>query len=177
MSSFDLKSDSKGETKEPGFTTKDKNVIQNLSLKTAGKRRHNLDMIKVQVICSLLCNSDSVLATLYDLEVGNCDASPASLRRTAGLNQRRNHSDSNLNAVRQAKGGFCDVNQKLCDFAQKAARKRRIKESKLTLTGNIDSLSSSSSSGAEGNRKNFEKIVKVKELVLLIMNILPCLHF
>ncbi|GAY68642.1 hypothetical protein CUMW_265710 [Citrus unshiu] len=164
MSSFDLKSDSKGETKEPGFTTKDKNVIQNLSLKTAGKRRHNLDMIKVQVICSLLCNSDSVLATLYDLEVGNCDASPASLRRTAGLNQRRNHSDSNLNAVRQAKGGFCDVNQKLCDFAQKAARKRRIKESKLTLTGKIDSLSSSSSSGAEGNRKNFEKIVKVERV-------------
>ncbi|GAY61415.1 hypothetical protein CUMW_209790 [Citrus unshiu] len=257
MSSFDLKSASMGETKEPGFTTKDKNVIQNLSLKTADKRRHNLDMIKVQPgnaidrdpdsnacrhetdldkeiktmwksglkvgrddevsinhtittggikileassnpegkgnppkvdkptnailqnICdgalshstglsgrrnnldsrfatsrqargdksfdglkqmsgfypsrnnsdsrlavsgqekcgnsdvnpntsqhasdSGRCNSDSVLATLYDLEVGNGDASPASLRHTAGLNQRRNHSDSNLNAVRQAK--------------------------------------------------------------------------
>ncbi|KAK9178094.1 hypothetical protein WN943_027284 [Citrus x changshan-huyou] len=111
MSSFDLKSASKEETKEPGFTTNDKNVIQNLSLKTAGKRRHNLDMIKVQ-----------------------------------------------------AKGGFCDVNQKLCDFAQKAARKRRIKESKLTLTGKIDSLSSSSSSGAEGNRKPFEKMVKVERV-------------
>ncbi|KAL9409098.1 hypothetical protein AB3S75_047477 [Citrus x aurantiifolia] len=318
MSSFDLKSASMGETKEPGFTTKDKNVIQNLSLKTADKRRHNLDMIKVQPgnaidrdpdsnacrhetdldkeittmwksglkvgrddevsinhtittggikileassnpegkgnppkvdkptnailqnICdgalshstglsgrrnnldsrfatsrqargdksfdglkqmsgfypsrnnsdSRLavfgqekcgnsdvnpntsqhatdagrCNSDSVLATLYDLEVGNGDASPASLRHTAGLNQRRNHSDSNLNAVRQAKGEFCDVNQKLCDFAQKAARKRRIKESKLTLTGKIDSLSSSSSSGAEGNRKPFEKTVKVERV-------------
>lgn len=63
MSSFDLKSASMGETKEPGFTTKDKNVIQNLSLKTAGKRRHNLDMIKVQVICSLLCNN------LYQLKI------------------------------------------------------------------------------------------------------------
>ena len=63
MSSFDLKSASMGETKEPGFTTKDKNVIQNLSLKTADKRRHNLDMIKVQVICSLLCNN------LYQLKI------------------------------------------------------------------------------------------------------------
>lgn len=315
LSSFDLESTNKGQTKEPSFTTKEKNVIQNLSLKTAYKRRPSLDMIKVQPVnaivedsdsnacrhetgldkeittmwksdlkvgrndevsinqttttggiknleassnpkgkgkppkvdkptnavlqnicddalshstglsgrrCNLdsrfatsrqarggnhdkcfdalkqmsgFCgrrnnsdsrlavsrqeecgnadvnpdtlqhatdagrsNSDSVLSTLYDLKVGNCDASPAGLRHIAGLNQRGNHSDSNLNGVREAKGGYCDVNQKLCDFAQKTARKRRIKESKLTLTGKIDS----SSSGAEGNRKACDKIVKVE---------------
>lgn len=109
-------------------------------------------------------NSDSALPTVRQFKVGKCEVSPAS-ERTTGLNERKNHSDSTLGASRQAKGQYRDMDQKLCDFAQKSARKRHSKESNFTRTDKIDS--SHSSSEVEGKKRPFQLNVKFEKTGLI----------
>ncbi|KAK2651945.1 hypothetical protein Ddye_011801 [Dipteronia dyeriana] len=108
-------------------------------------------------------NTDPGLATSRLVKVEIADGSPAALRHATGLNQQSDNCDSRLGARRQENGENCDMNQKLCDFTLKVARKR-IKESNSTLAGKTDS--SYSSSEAEGNRKHSQIIVKVEKVDL-----------
>ncbi|KAJ0042120.1 hypothetical protein Pint_17833 [Pistacia integerrima] len=108
--------------------------------------------------------SDSALTTSRQLRVGNSDVSSAALGHATGLDQRRNNSDSKVGAFRQAKGRNCEFDQKLCDFAQKAARKRGIKESNSILADRFKS--SYLSSEAKGKGKPSLPIVKVEKSCL-----------
>ncbi|KAK1576217.1 hypothetical protein Q3G72_011960 [Acer saccharum] len=109
-------------------------------------------------------NTDPALATSRPVKVEIADGSPAALRHTTGLNQQSDNFDSRLGAIRQENGGNCDMNQKLCDFTLKVARKRNIKESNSTRADETDS--SYSSSEAEGNKKHSQIIVKVEKVDL-----------
>ncbi|KAI9161657.1 hypothetical protein LWI28_019432 [Acer negundo] len=108
-------------------------------------------------------NTDPGLATSRLVKVEIADGSAAALRHATGLNQQNDSCDSRLGAIRQENGGNCDMNQKLCDFTLKVARKR-FKESNSTLADKTDS--SCSSSEAEGNKKHSQIIVKVEKVDL-----------
>ncbi|KAK4836555.1 hypothetical protein QYF36_024648 [Acer negundo] len=107
-------------------------------------------------------DSDPGLVTSRQLKFENADGSSAALRHSVDLNQGRNNCDSRLGGFRQENGGNCDINQKLCDFALKIARKRNIKKS--SLADKTDS--SSSSSEAEGKKKHSQLIVNTEHSVL-----------
>ncbi|TXG70292.1 hypothetical protein EZV62_005227 [Acer yangbiense] len=109
-------------------------------------------------------NTDPGLATSRPVKVEIADGRPAAWRHTTGLNQQSDNFDSRLGAIRQENGGNCDMNQKLCDFTLKVARKRNIKESNSTRADETDS--SYSSSEAEGNKKHSQIIVKVEKVDL-----------
>ncbi|KAK0593285.1 hypothetical protein LWI29_034194 [Acer saccharum] len=107
-------------------------------------------------------DSDPGLVTSRQLKVENADGSSAALRHSVDLNQGRNNCDSRLGGFRQENGGNCDINQKLCDFALKIARKRNIKKSSLA----DETDSSCSSSEAEGKKKRSQLIVNTEHSVL-----------
>ncbi|XP_044468745.1 uncharacterized protein LOC123198170 isoform X3 [Mangifera indica] len=109
-------------------------------------------------------NSDSALTTSRHLRVRNSHFSPPALRHATGLEQGRNNSDSKVGGFRQAKGGNCEFDQKLCDFAQKAARKRGMKESNLILADRLKS--SHLSPEVKGKGKPSLQIVKVEKSCL-----------
>ncbi|XP_021281658.1 uncharacterized protein LOC110414659 isoform X3 [Herrania umbratica] len=90
--------------------------------------------------------------------------SPDTLRHATGLNGKGNNSDSRLGAVGQAESLNCDMEQKLCDFAAKSARKRGIKELKFASTEQKEP--SSSFFKGEGKRKDSLQVVKRKEAPL-----------
>ncbi|XP_017977436.1 PREDICTED: uncharacterized protein LOC18598910 [Theobroma cacao] len=87
--------------------------------------------------------------------------SPDTLRHATGLNGKGNNSDSRLGAVGQAESLNCDMEQKLCDFAVKSARKRGIKELKFASTEQKEP--SNSFFKGEGKRKDSLQVVKRKK--------------
>ncbi|CAK7342672.1 unnamed protein product [Dovyalis caffra] len=60
----------------------------------------------------------------------------------AGLNGRKHNSDCALGTFKRAKGSSADIEQKLCEFAPKAAQKRTVKESKISAAHDMVSLKS-----------------------------------
>ncbi|XVE61104.1 hypothetical protein DITRI_Ditri06bG0013000 [Diplodiscus trichospermus] len=87
--------------------------------------------------------------------------SPDTMRHAAGLNKKDNNSDSRLGTFGVAESLKCDMEQKLCDFAVKSARKRGIKESKVASTEKKE-ISNSIFKG-EGKRKDSLQVEMQKE--------------
>ncbi|XVE95903.1 hypothetical protein REPUB_Repub02eG0175500 [Reevesia pubescens] len=90
--------------------------------------------------------------------------SPDALRHATGLNGKENNSDSRLGAFGQAESLKCDMEQKLCEFAVKSARKRGIKELKVASTAKKGP--SNSLFNGEGKRKDCSQVVMQKEAAL-----------
>ncbi|OMO62141.1 hypothetical protein COLO4_33204 [Corchorus olitorius] len=89
--------------------------------------------------------------------------SPDTLRLETGLNGKGNNSDSRSGAFGQAESLTSDMEQKLCEFAVKPARKRGIKELKCASTDKKGPTGSVSK--AEGKKKGSLQ-VKQKEAAL-----------
>ncbi|OMO51075.1 hypothetical protein CCACVL1_30030 [Corchorus capsularis] len=89
--------------------------------------------------------------------------SPDTLRHETGLNGKGNNSDSRSVAFGQAESLNSDMEQKLCEFAVKSARKRGIKELKCASTDKKGPTGSISK--AEGKKKGSLQ-VKQKEAAM-----------
>ncbi|XVE75569.1 hypothetical protein DITRI_Ditri12bG0104200 [Diplodiscus trichospermus] len=85
------------------------------------------------------------------------------LRHATGLNGKENCSNSRLGAFGQAERKNCDMEQKICDFAVKYARKQGTKEFKVTATDK--KRPSYSLSRGEGKRKDSLQVTQ-KEAAL-----------